>query len=171
LAQTVEGARGELERMHGAAARAVKAAAVFTLLLIVLALAGVLEGAVRFDPATANTLRFIIIFLGVGAIAFRRTRFSAMRLRDIGALRGAPGLLATLRNTTVTVALIGALIALLGFVISVMTRAGTDMLYLGVIAVAVLAYAYPRRAAWEAVVRAAAAEDADPTRAAKGTTA
>jgi hypothetical protein len=170
LAQTVESAHGELESRHAAAARVVQAVALFTLLLIVLALAGVLAGTLRFDPAAANSLRFVIVFLGVGAIVFRRTRFSAMRLQDIGALRGTSGLLATLHNTTVIVALIGGLIALLGFVISVMTGAGTDMLYLGVIAVAVLLYCYPRRAAWRAVVGAAERGEGDPVRAAKGTT-
>jgi hypothetical protein len=170
LAQTEDGTRGELERRHAAAARVVKAVAVFTLVLMVLALTHVLAGAIRFNPATANSLRFVIVFLGVGAIVFRRTRFSAMRLQDIGALRGTSGLLRTLQTTTVAVALIGGIIALLGFVISVMTGIGTDMLYLGVIAVAVLLYCYPRRAAWRAVVDAAGRGEGDPVRAAKGTT-
>jgi len=163
--------QGELERRHSAAVRVVKTVAVFTLLLIVLALTGVLAGAVPFNPAAANSLRFVIVFLGVGAIVFRRTRFSAMRLQDIAALRGTTGLLETLQTTTVIVALIGGVISLLGFLISVMTAAGTDMLYLSVIAVAVLLYCYPRRAAWESVVRALAGGDADPVRAAKGTIA
>ena len=171
MAQTVEGTRGELERRHSAAANVVKLVGAFTLLLMLVALSGVLSSAVSFDPTAANTLRFIIIFLGVGAIVFRRTRFSAMRLQDIAALRGASGLLETLQKTTVIVALIAALIAVLGLLISVMTGAGTDMLYLGVIAGAVLLYAYPRRAAWDAVVRALADGDADPVRAAKGTIA
>ena len=171
MEQTAEGTRGELERRHASAVRVVLAVAALTLLLIVVALTGALAGKVSFDPTTANTLRFVIVFLGVGAVAFRRTRFSAMRLRDIGALRGARGLLATLHSTTVTVALIGGLIALLGFLISVMTGAGTDMLYLGVIAVAVLLYCYPRRAAWESVVRAAGPEGGDRLGDAKGTTA
>ena len=94
-----------------------------------------------------------------------------MRLQDIAALRGAAGLLETLQTTTVIVALIAALIAVLGLLISVMTGAWTDMLYLGVIAAAVLLYAYPQRAAWNAVVRALAEGDADPVAAAKGTIA
>jgi hypothetical protein len=171
LAQSVESTHGELERNHSAAVSVVRAMAVLTLLLILLALSGVLAGAIRFNPITANTLRFTIVFLGVGAVVFRRTRFSAMRLQDIAALRGAAGLLATLRTTTIIVALIGGVIALLGFLISMMTGVGTDMLYLGVIAVAVLLYCYPRRAAWQAVVRETAGGDADPVRAAKGTIA
>ena len=171
MAQTVEVTEGELERRHAAAVRVVVAVFVLTLLLAGLALSGVLAGAVRFNPTTANALRFAIVFLGVGAVVFRRTRFSAMRLQDIGALRGADGLLDTLHSTTVAVALVGGVIAVLGFVISVMTGAGTDMLYLGVIAVAVLLYCYPRRAAWQAVVRAMTGGEVDPARAAKGTTA
>lgn len=171
MSQTVESTQASLERRHTAAVRAVRWVALFTLLLVVLALTNVLAGAVRFNPTTANSLRFAIVFLGAGAVVFRRTRFSAMRLQDIGALRGPAGLLDTLQTTTVIVALIAAVIAVLGFLISVMTGAGTDMLYMGVIAVAVLLYAYPRRAAWESVVRATADGEGDPVRAAKGTIA
>ena len=171
MAQTVEGTQGELERRHTAAVNVVKLVGVFTLLLMLVALSGVLAGAVRFNPTTANTLRFVVVFLGIGAIVYRRTRFQAMRLQDIAALRGASGLLETLQKTTIAVALIAAVISLLGFLISVMTGAGTDMLYFGVIAVAVLAYCYPRRAAWQAVVRATERGEGDPVQAAKGTLA
>lgn len=171
MAQTVEGTQGELARRHAAAANVVKMVGVFTLLLMLVALFGLLSGVVRFNPTAANTLRFVVVFLGVGAIIYRRTRFQAMRLQDIAALRGASGLLATLQTTTVTVALIAAVIAVLGFLISIMTGVGTDMLYFGAIAAVVLAYCYPRRAAWAAVVRATAGGEGDPVRAAKGTLA
>jgi hypothetical protein len=170
LAQTVEGTEGELESGHAAAARVVQAVGLFTLLLMALALSGVFAGRIRFNPTAANSLRIIIVFLGVGSIVYRRTQFSAMRLQDIGALRGAGGLLRTLQTTTVTVALVGGLIALLGFAISVMTGFGTDMLYLGAVAVAVLLYCYPRLSAWRSVVRAAERGEGDPVSAAKGTT-
>ena len=169
MAQTVEGTQGELARRHATASNVVKLVGVFTLLVMLVALSGLLSGAVRFNPMAANTLRLVVIFLGVGAIVFRRTRFQAMRLQDIGALRGASGLLETLQTTTVIVAAIAALIAVLGLLISIMTGAGTDMLYYGVIAAAVLAYCYPRRAAWQAVVRATERGEGDPVRAAKGT--
>ncbi len=171
LAQTVDGTQDELARRHAAAANVVKLVGIFTLLLMLVALTGFLSGAVRFNPTAANSLRFVVVFLGVGAIVYRRTRFQAMRLQDIAALRGASGLLATLQTTTITVSLIAAVIALLGLLISIMTGDGTDMIYYGVIAVAVLAYCYPRRAAWAAVVRATESGDGDPVRAAKGTLA
>lgn len=171
MAQTVEGTQGELARRHGTAANVVKLVGIFTLFLMLVALSGVLSGAIGFNRDTAFTLRLTVIFLGVGSVVFRRTRFSAMRLQDIAALRGASGLLETLQTTTVIVALIAAAIGVLGFIISTMTGAGTDMLYFGVVAVAVLAYCYPRRAAWAAVVRATADGEGDPVRAAKGTLA
>ncbi|MDT5295043.1 MAG: hypothetical protein QOJ76_1923 [Acidobacteriota bacterium] len=172
MSQTVESTQGELERKHAAAVRVVYGVLLLTLLLVAFALSGVFDGALRFDPTIANSLRIVIVLLGVGAVVFRRTKFSSMRLQDIAALRGTSGLLDTLQQTTVYVALIGGVIAVLGFVISTMTGAGTDMVYLGVIAAAVLLYCYPRRAAWQAVVRATAqSDDGEPDGAAKGTNA
>jgi hypothetical protein len=170
LAQTSEGAQGELERRHAAAARAVSLVFMLTLALAALALFVAPRVKLSADQVTANSLLIVILFLGLGSVAYRRTRFSTMRLRDIAALRGVRGLLDTLQSTTVYVALIGALIAVLGFVFALLTGDGRNMLYPGIIAVAVLLYCYPRRAAWSAVVRALAQEEADPAPAAKGTT-
>ena len=171
MAQTVEKTQDKLSRRYGAALRVVVAALLFTLLLVALASAGVLTGSLNFNPTLAGALRITIVFLGIGAVVFRRTRFSAMRLQDIAALRGESGLLETLQWTTIYVALIGGAIALLGFVISMMT-VWTDMLWLGGIAVIVLLYAYPRRAAWQRVVEALGEEaNGEAGRAAKGTIA
>jgi len=170
--QTVESTQSELARRHGAAMRVVVGEFVFTLLLVALALAGIGSGALKFNPTLANALRISVVFLGIGSVVFRRTRFSAMRLRDIAALRGAHGLLETLFLTTVTVALIGGVIALIGFIITMMTADGPSMIYFGVIAAAVLLYAYPRRAAWQAVVASAETGEAGSAgQAAKGTIA
>ncbi|HKG15368.1 MAG TPA: hypothetical protein VKB12_18755 [Pyrinomonadaceae bacterium] len=171
MANTADNAQDELARRHGAAARAVFAAFLFTLLLVALAFVLAPRVSLAFDPTLANSLRIAIVFMGIGAVYFRRTKFSAMRLRDIAALRGTSGLLQTLQRTTVLVALIGAGIAALGFYISLMTGDGKDMLYLGVIAAAVLLYCYPRRAAWASVVNATAEPSGGAEDTAKGTIA
>ena len=171
MADTADNAQDELARTHGAAVRVVFAVLLFTALLVVLALIFAPRVSLTFNPTLANALRLTVVFLGVGAVYFRRTKFSAMRLRDIGALRGASGLLATLQRTTVLVALIAALIAALGFYISLLTGDGKDMLYFGVVAVAVLLYCYPRRAAWASVVNATAEPPGAAESAAKGTIA
>lgn len=90
-----------------------------------------------------------ILILGLGAIAFRRTRFSAMRLQDIAALKGSGGLLITLQRTTLQVALIGAATAVIGFAATVLTGEPSYTYRGGVIAVAVLLYCYPSRTSWQ----------------------
>jgi FtsH-binding integral membrane protein len=170
LAHTADNAQDELARRHGAAMRVVSA--VFTLTLVLAALALVLTPRLSRlgNPVGAPPLLYVILFLGLGSIAFRRTKFSAMRLRDIGALRGASGLLDTLQRTTVYVALAGAVIAVLGFAFTVMSGERTNVIYPTVIALVVLAYCYPRRAAWRGVLDALAAPD-EEVGGAKGTIA
>ena len=171
MTQNADTEQDELTRRHRAAVRVVSGVFMLTLALVALALA--LTPRLSFglyDPITARSLLFVILFLGLGSIVFRRTKFSAMRLRDIAALRGASGLLQTLERTTIYVALAGAVVAILGFAFAVMTGEGTNVFYPAVIAVVVLIYCYPRRAAWRGVLDALAASDED-VGGAKGTIA
>lgn len=167
MSPIVEQTRDELGRRHRAALLSVAVAFVLTVLLMCIALTGLVGWQPVFNPYLANTLRLIVIFLGFGAVVLRRTRFAPMRLQDIASLRGTAGLLETLQRTTLYVTLLAVLIAIVGFVISLLTGDGRDMLYFGIISIAVLLYAYPRRAAWESVVRAAATDD-QPGASAKG---
>ncbi len=59
-----------------------------------------------------------------------------------------------MKRTTVQVALLGGAIALIGFAITLLTGIFFYMLGAAVIAIAVLLYCYPRRAAWQRVVEA-----------------
>lgn len=172
MTQTSDGIQDELARRHGAAVRVVWAVTALTLLLLALALTGTLGGVLEPDPQLGGTLRIVAALFALGAIIYRRTKFSTMRLRDIAALRGPSGLLKTLQATTVRVALIGGGIALMCFVVNLMTRAASDR-WLCVVALAVLFYAYPRRAAWQSVLDANADEPrpGDAATAAKGRTA
>ncbi len=172
MSQTAESTQDELARRHRAAVRAVSAVSVFTLALIALGVSGLFGVRLGFNPATVFSLRLSIIFLAGGAFVFRRTRFAPMRLQDIAALRGASGLLETLQWTTVYVALVAGVIALLGFVVSMMTGNWMETVLLGGVALIVLLYCYPKRAAWRKVI--AATDEADAAsagRAAKGTIA
>jgi hypothetical protein len=171
VAETAEHAQGELTRRHRAAVRAVVGVLVSIVVLVALALSGALGTAASQNPLLVGALRIGIFFFGVGAIAYRRTRFSAMRLQDIAGLRGASGLLETLQRTTVNVALIGGAIALMGFALHLLTGVWTEMVWAAVVAFAVIFYAYPRRDAWRRVVEATEQNGEGPTRAAKGTIA
>ena len=170
MTQTVEATQDELARRHRAAVLVVGALIALTLLLLLLALAGVFDDALEPNPQLGGTLRIVAAIFAVGAIVYRRTKFSAMRLQDIAALRGTTGLLRTLQTTTIQVALIGGAIAVMGFVASLLTGASSDK-WLGIIALAVLFYAYPRRSAWQRVVDETEEPPADASKAAKGTIA
>lgn len=153
MTQTFDGIQDELARRHRAAAQVVWAMAALTVVLLLLALTGALRGTIEPDPQLGGTVRIVAALFALGAIVYRRTKFSSMRLRDIAALRGPSGLLKTLQTTTVRVALIGGGLAVMCFVVGLMTGATSDR-WLCVIALAVLFYAYPRRSAWRSVVDA-----------------
>ncbi|MEJ7618754.1 MAG: hypothetical protein WKF30_17685 [Pyrinomonadaceae bacterium] len=154
MEQLTESGNDELARRHRAAAMTVAACFALTVLLVALVVAGVriaLPPAI-FDPTLATALWIGILLFGLGAVALRRTKFSTMRLQDIAGVRGESALLATLQKTTMLVALLGAGIAVMGFIITMITADRTSMLRAAPIAVAVLFYAYPRRAAWQRMV-------------------
>ena len=111
-------------------------------------------------PSTIMGLWIAILVFGLGAFVLRRTRFAAMRLKDIAALRGISGLLKTLQDTTIQIAFIGGAIALMGFIITILTGEWKDMLRAGGVSAIVLIYSYPFRSSWQRTVRTLAPEDA-----------
>jgi hypothetical protein len=154
MMQAIENTQDELTRRHRVTAMVIGGFIVLTLALLVIAFLAH-ESLYRpmGSPALPGALRIAILFFGFGAITLRRTRFSAMRLQDIAALRGISGLLKTLQGTTVQVAMLGLAIALMGFIGTILTDNQYEMLRAGVIAIAVLLYCYPRLSAWQKVVR------------------
>jgi hypothetical protein len=104
------------------------------------------------DPSLIMGLWIAILVFGLGAFVIRRTKFAAMRLTDIAAVKGVSALLKTLQDTTIQVAAIGGAVALMGFVITILTADWTNMLRAGGVAAIVLIYCYPFRGAWQRVV-------------------
>ena len=145
--------RSELVRRHTATARTVLALLIGVALLCVV---GFLSK--RFVPQQSNpsldmAVRISILILGLSSVALRRTKFSAMRLQDIGSLQGPTGLLATLERTTLQVALLGCALALIGLAGTLFTGNDFYTYAAAVVAIAVLLYAYPVRRAWEGALR------------------
>lgn len=152
--QTSTDVQSELIRRHRVTAMVVRAFLVVTVALIAVAFTGRAPalGKGNPDPTSIWFLRITIVILGIGAVSLRRTRFTAMRLQDIAAVRGLSGLLQTLQNTTLQVSVLGLLIALMGFVLMMMTGVVDNMIFIGIAALAVLIYCYPRRRSWQRVV-------------------
>jgi hypothetical protein len=103
-------------------------------------------------PSTVMGLWIAVLVFGLGAFVIRRTRFAAMRLKDIAALRGVSGLLKTLQGTTIQIACLAGAIALMGFVITILTGDWTNMLRAAGVSAIVLIYCFPFRSAWQRAV-------------------
>jgi hypothetical protein len=153
MAEKSESIEVELARRHRTAAMVIGALLGLTIALIVIGFVSSESLHRPGDPSLAMALWIAILIFGLGSFVLRRTRFQTMRLRDIAALRGTSGLLATLQGTTIQVAFIGGAIALMGFVVMIMTGNKYDMLRAGGVAIIVLLYAYPQRPAWQRLVR------------------
>ena len=151
MAQTRESTDHELIRRHRLAVMAVYATLSLTVVLMVV---GYLHKfpLIPSSYSLAQALWIAIAIFGLGSIALRRTKFSTSRLQDIATLRGISGLLATLQNTTVFLALLGAAIVVMGFITTMMTNDWLHIRNAGVIAIGVMFYSYPSRTSWQRVV-------------------
>ena len=141
-------AQAELARRHKAAATTVLGLLVATILLSVLAFLGRPYFTERPNPPLDIAVRILILVLGLGAVAWRRTKFQPMRLQDIVGLAGVTGLLKTLEKTTVQIALLGAAIAATGFISTLMTGNERYSYWSGAIAIIVFIYCYPTKSSW-----------------------
>lgn len=144
----------ELERGHRTARGVVQGLITLSLLLVALAFAGVRFNPPQswLDPNLYRAIWIVVLFLGLGAIVLRRVRSNATRLQDIAGAFGPAALVASLVKTTLFVAALGGLAALLGYGAYLLSNDPLDALKAGVVAVAVLLYCYPRRAAWRRVL-------------------
>ena len=145
----------ELNRRHRSATIVVL---IFFLLDVLLVAAAYFAGqriARPADPKIAMGFWIVILVCGLGVFVLRRTRFSAMRLQDIAAVKGVSGLLKTLEGTTIQIASIAGAIGLIGFITTMISvpYSWTFMLRAAGVSVIVLIYCYPFKSAWERTVR------------------
>ena len=141
-------AQAELARRHKAAARTVLGLIVATVLLSVVAFLS-RPYLNQQDSSTINmAVRIVILFLGIGAVVWRRTKFQPMRLQDIFGLGGVSGLLKTLERTTIQLAILGAAIASIGFVATLVTGNEWYTYLASAVAVLVFVYCYPTKQSW-----------------------
>ena len=141
-------AQAELARRHKAAATTVLGLLVATVLLSVLAFLAKPYFTEKPNVVLDMAVRIVILILGLGAVVWRRTKFQTMRLQDIAGLAGVSGLLKTLEKTTIQLALLGAGIAIIGFIATLMTGNERYTYWAGAIAVIVFVYCYPTRQSW-----------------------
>jgi hypothetical protein len=157
-----ENVESELIRRHKATSTTVLALLVGSILLCLIAYLSKRFLSPQNNPSLDIAVRIVIMIFGLGSIVLRRTRFATMRLQDIGALGGASALLKTLEKTTLQVALIGAILSVLGFVATLMTANDFYTYGAGLIAVVILLYCYPTKTSWIRTVQRFARLDDEP---------
>lgn len=107
------------------------------------------------DQHTALLLRIIYgaaFLLSLGVIIGRRALFNTSRLMRLVEESGLSRLVDELATKTIVLAVLSELIALLGLVLSLLTKSFDAMWRLGAVGVILLFYNVPRRSAWERTV-------------------
>jgi hypothetical protein len=82
----------------------------------------------------------------------RRVLFNWEKLRNINLTKGVKGLIATLQTYTILLGTLTEIIAIVGFLISVMTGNKFEMFRAGAIALVVFLMIFPRKKVWETIV-------------------
>src|SRR5258706_2857017 len=145
--------QSELMRRHRAAALTVRAFLALTVLLSLSAFLARNHFRHEEYDSLDRALRITILIFGLGSVVLRRRKFSATHLQDIAAVKGVSGLLATLASTPLLVALLGAAMAIFGFLATVMTGNEFYSYGAGLVGFVVLLYCYPTRSSWQQAVQ------------------
>ena len=152
MAAASDKVQAELSRRHGSATLVVLFFFALDLVLVAIAYLAAARIFRPADPKLAMGLWIAILVCGLGVFVLRRTRFATMRLKDLAAVEGTSALLRTLQGTTIQVAAIAGAIALMGFVITIITADWTNMLRAAGVSAIVLIYCYPFKSAWQRTV-------------------
>jgi F0F1-type ATP synthase membrane subunit c/vacuolar-type H+-ATPase subunit K len=88
----------------------------------------------------------------IGSLVFRRIQMQAPRLESVVARRGVEGLVGHLVTTTIISGALAEVVGLLGLLLSLMSGDLTHVIKLGVVALAVSVYNFPRLRAWQQAV-------------------
>ena len=90
--------------------------------------------------------------LAIGSILIRRAQLHGMKLETVAVRRGVEGLIKHLLNATILAAAIAEVIGVLALAVVFFGGDQGDVVRLGVVALAVSLYNYPRLSAWRRAV-------------------
>ena len=162
-AQLSSNSQAELTHRHKTAALVVRVLLAFTVALSIAAFLGRNHFRQQENTPLDIAVRITILIFGLGSVVLRRTRFSALRLQDITALRGVSGLLKTLERTTLQVAFLGGAIATFGFLATLLTGNDFYTYGAGLVGLVVLFYCYPTLTSWQQAVAKFGVAASDPS--------
>jgi F0F1-type ATP synthase membrane subunit c/vacuolar-type H+-ATPase subunit K len=126
---------------------------VYTLVAYILTLSSSLAPARSDTGGIEQALYGAAFLLGISVVLLRRTWFNTPRLTRIVEDKGLRRLVDELSSKTIVLSALGEAVALLGLVLSLITRSFEPMLRLGIVGVILMLYTLPRRSVWEKTVR------------------
>jgi hypothetical protein len=106
----------------------------------------------NIPPSSVTALWVAVIFIALGSFVLRRALFSWEKLKNTALLKGISGLIASLQMNAIILSAFGELIAIIGFVITVLSGNRFEMLRAGVVALIVFLINFPRQTIWEKIV-------------------
>lgn len=141
----------ELEKRYRTAAFVVFGQIALTLVFIVVAWLVAPDSQNNISQNNLMSLWVGALFIAIGTFVLRRMLFRWDRLRDIVLLKGISGLLQDLQKNAILLGAMTELIALIGFVVVVLTGNRYEMLRAGAIALIVFLINFPRKSVWKKV--------------------
>jgi len=141
-----------LESRYRATAIIVSAQIVFTIILTIAVWLLAPTAATPISQQTLTTLWAAIIFLAVGAFVLRRMFFRWERLKDITTLRGISGLLKTLQNNAIILAVFATLLTIVGCAITFLSGETFEAVRAEIVALIVFLINFPRKSVWKKIV-------------------
>ncbi len=146
---------GQIARLAGAYRTALTLVAALAMSIVIYAGLGLLILSLRGASSQAQppySFYAAAAVLAIGSILIRRAQLHRMKLEVVAGTRGIEGLIKHLLNTTILAAAIAEVIGVLALVVAFVGGDRNDVIRLGVVAMAVSLYNYPRRSAWERAV-------------------
>ena len=126
--------------------------------IVLTAVAWFAAGDTNPQQATALTsvLWIVLLVIAVGAFLLRRVMLSPAVLRDTATLKGVVGVIKNLQFKTILFSALAEAIAVIGFVISLLSGDKYDMLRAAIVALIIFFISFPRKKGWETIAAAAA---------------
>lgn len=154
--------QAELARRHKSAATTVIGLLVASILLSVIAFLARPYLIEKPNRPLDGAMRIAVLAIGLGAVAWRRTKLAAMRLQDIVGLAGVSGLLQALEKTTIQIACFAAAISLIGFICTFITGIDGYTYWSSAVSVILLIWCYPLKSNWNSAVHRFTQPPAEP---------
>lgn len=127
-------------------------AQIFTTVILIFASLFVADSEYTVSANSLTALWIAVIFIAIGAFVLRRILSNWERLRNIKLLKGVSGLLAALQTNSIILGALAETIAVIGFIITVLSGYKADALRAGTVALIVFLMNFPRKSVWQKIV-------------------